>query len=93
MLSYLLGSTQGTVEAFRSLQEVWHFTNYTVGHSHLTMYGFITFAIWGGVYALLPRATGKQPNNLLLGIHFWLATVGVVLYILALSVGGHDTGA
>ncbi len=92
VLSYLLGSTQGTVEAFRSLQEVWHFTNYTVGHSHLTMYGFITFAIWGGVYALLPRATGKQPNNLLLGIHFWLATVGVVLYILALSVGGTIQG-
>jgi cytochrome c oxidase cbb3-type subunit 1 len=30
------------------------FTNFTVGHSHLTMYGFVTFAIWGGVAALLP---------------------------------------
>ncbi|MGH6717141.1 MAG: cbb3-type cytochrome c oxidase subunit I, partial [Bradyrhizobium sp.] len=46
---YLLGSTQGTLEAFRSLQELWHLTNFTVGHSHLTMYGFVTFAIWGGV--------------------------------------------
>ena len=53
VIGYLVGSTQGTFEAFRSLQEVWHFTNFTVGHSHLTMYGFVTFAIWGGIYALL----------------------------------------
>jgi cytochrome c oxidase cbb3-type subunit 1 len=92
VLGYLLGSTQGTVEAFRSLQEVWHFTNYTVGHSHLTMYGFVTFAIWGGIYALLPRATGKEPNNLLMGIHFWLATVGMVVYVTALSIGGTIQG-
>ena len=60
VIGYLVGSTQGTLEAFRSLQEVWHFTNFTVGHSHLTMYGFVTFAIWGGIYALLPLATGKE---------------------------------
>ncbi|TAM85898.1 MAG: cytochrome oxidase [Candidimonas sp.] len=92
VLGYLLGSTQGTVEAFRSLQDVWHFTNYTVGHSHLTMYGFVTFAIWGGIYALLPRATGKEPNNLMLGIHFWLATVGIIVYVMALSIGGTIQG-
>jgi cytochrome c oxidase cbb3-type subunit 1 len=92
VLGYLLGSTQGTVEAFRSLQRVWHLTNFTVGHSHLTMYGFVTFAIWGGIYALLPRATGKEPNNLLMGVHFWLATVGVLIYVLALSIGGTVQG-
>jgi cytochrome c oxidase cbb3-type subunit 1 len=92
VLGYLLGSTQGTLEAFRSLQQVWHFTNFAVGHSHLTMYGFVTFAIWGGIYALLPRATGKQPNNLLLGIHFWLATIGMVVYVMALSIGGTIQG-
>ena len=61
VIGYLVGSSQGTVEAFRSMQAVWHFTNYTVGHSHLTMYGFVNFAIWGGIYALLPAATGKYP--------------------------------
>ncbi len=64
---YFLGSTQGTIEAFRSLQAIWHLTNYTVGHSHATMYGFITFLAWGGIYALLPRATGKQPNRIATG--------------------------
>ena len=92
VLGYLIGSSQGTLEAFRSSQQIWHLTNYTVGHSHLTMYGFVSFVIWGGVYALLPRATGKNPDSLLMGIHFWMATVGIVIYVLALSIGGTVQG-
>lgn len=85
---YFLGSTQGTVEAFRSLQSIWHFTNFTIGHSHATMYGFITFIAWGAIYALLPAATGKRPHLLATGLHFWLATIGVTFYVLVLSVAG-----
>jgi len=92
VIGYLVGSTQGTFEAFRSLQEVWHFTNFTVGHSHLTMYGFVTFAIWGGIYALLPLATDKRPSPLGLTLHFWMALVGSFIYIISLSVGGTIQG-
>ena len=92
VIGYLLGSTQGTLEAFRSLQEVWHLTNFTVGHSHLTMYGFVTFAIWGGIYALLPLATGKEPQRLGIALHFWMALVGSFIYVIALSIGGTVQG-
>ena len=92
VVGYLIGSTQGTLEAFRSLQEVWHLTNFAVGHSHLTMYGFVTFAIWGGVYALLPLATGKAPSQLGLGLHFWMALVGSFIYVISLSIGGTVQG-
>lgn len=92
ILYYFFGSSQGTVEAFRSLQTIWHLTSYTVGHSHATMYGFITFIAWGGIYALLPRATGKEPNILATGLHFWLATIGVAIYVVALSIGGTIQG-
>ena len=92
VIGYLGGSTQGTVEAFRSLQEVWHLTNFTVGHSHFTMYGFVTFAIWGGVYALLPLATGKEPGRLGLMLHFWMAVVGSFIYVISLSIGGTIQG-
>ncbi len=85
---YFAGSTQGTIEAFRSLQNIWHFTNYTIGHSHATMYGFITFIAWGAIYALLPRATGREPNRLATGLHFWFATIGVTAYVIVLSIGG-----
>ncbi|MGZ3508057.1 MAG: cbb3-type cytochrome c oxidase subunit I [Vulcanimicrobiaceae bacterium] len=89
---YFIGSTQGTVEAFRSLQTIWHFTSYTVGHSHATMYGFITFLSWGAIYALLPSATGKRPSVLATGLHFWLATIGVTAYVVYLSIGGTAQG-
>lgn len=92
VIGYLVGSTQGTVEAFRSLQAVWHMTNFTVGHSHLTMYGFITFAIWGGVYALLPAATDKYPGQIGLALHFWMALVGSFIYVISLSIGGTIQG-
>ena len=87
-----VGSTQGTLEAFRSLQAVWHLTNFTVGHSHLTMYGFVTFAIWGGIYALLPAATGKYPSQVGLALHFWMALVGSFIYVISLSIGGTIQG-
>lgn len=89
---YFLGSTQGTVEALRTSQAYWHFTNFTVGHSHATMYGFITFIAWGAAYALLPRATGKPASALATGMHFWLALVGVTMYVLALSAAGTAQG-
>ena len=89
---YFLGSTQGTVEAFRMAQSIWHLTNYTVGHSHATMYGFITFIAWGAIYALLPRATGKRPNVIATGLHFWFATIGVTAYVTFLSIAGTEQG-
>jgi cytochrome c oxidase cbb3-type subunit 1 len=92
VVGYLVGSTQGTIEAFRSLQAVWHFTNFTVGHSHLTMYGFVTFGLWGGIYALLPLATGKYASRLGMGAHFWMAVVGSFIYVIALSIGGTVQG-
>jgi cytochrome c oxidase cbb3-type subunit 1 len=52
------------------------------------MYGFITLIVFGGVYALLPLATGREPSTLLTGVHFWFALLGVTLYVIVLSVGG-----
>lgn len=92
VLYYFLGSTQGTVEALRSAQTIWHLTNFTVGHSHATMYGFITFIAWGAIYGLLPAATGKEPSRLACGLHFWLAFLGVTIYVGALSIAGTVQG-
>jgi cytochrome c oxidase cbb3-type subunit 1 len=92
VIGYLVGSTQGTFEAFRSLQQVWHLTNFTVGHSHLTMYGFVTFAICGGIYSLLPLATHKYPGRLGMAAHFWMAVVGSFIYVISLSIGGTIQG-
>src|SRR5690606_25177549 len=88
VLAYFFWSAQGSLEALRSLNLVWHFTNFTVAHSHLTMYGFIAFLIWGGVYGLLPRLTGREPRQAWVGVHFWFALVGLAFYGGALMIGG-----
>ena len=85
---YFLVSMQGTAEAFKFTNLLWHFTDFTVGHSHLGFYGIITFAIWGGVYAIVPRLTGKEPPQHSVGVHFWMAFIGLIFYSVPLSIGG-----
>lgn len=92
IIFYFTGSFQGTVEAFRYTNLLWHFTDFTVSHSHLTMYGIITFMIWAFSYTLIPRLTGKEPPKILVGIHFWLALIGLLMYVIALMIGGTQTG-
>jgi len=92
IIFYFTGSMQGTVEAFRYTNLLWHFTDFTVAHSHLTMYGIITFMLWGFSYTLIPRLTGKEPPKIWVGIHFWLALIGLLLYVIALMIGGTQTG-
>jgi len=88
IVAYVLVSTQGTLEAFRSTNIYWHFTNVTVGHAHLAMYGFIAFVIWGATYGLVPWLTGSEPDPILVGIHFWLALVGYGIYVVSISIAG-----
>ncbi len=88
VIFYFLVSMQGTAQAFRFTNLLWHFTDFTVAHSHFGFYGFVTFAIWGGAYAIVPRLTGQEPPQHMVGAHFWLAFIGLLLYAIPLSIGG-----
>jgi len=87
IIFYFTGSTQGTAEAFRSTNLFWHFTDFTVAHSHMTMYGIICFFVWAGIYAVIPRLTGKEPPQITVGAHFWLALIGLLFYTVPLMYG------
>ena len=87
IIFYFTGSLQGTAEAFRFTNLVWHFTDFTVAHSHLTMYGIICFMLWGFIYTLVPRLTGKEPSQAIVGAHFWLAFIGLLFYTFPLMYG------
>ncbi|MBK6399666.1 MAG: cbb3-type cytochrome c oxidase subunit I [Chitinophagaceae bacterium] len=87
ILFYFTGSLQGTAEAFRFTNLVWHFTDFTVAHSHLTMYGIICFMLWGFIYTVVPRITGKEPPQITVGAHFWLALIGLLFYTFPLMYG------
>lgn len=87
IIFYFTGSLQGTAEAFRYTNLIWHFTDFTVAHSHLTMYGIICFFLWAGIYALVPRLTGKEAPQITVGAHFWLALIGLLFYTIPLMYG------
>ena len=87
IIFYFTGSMQGTAEAFRSTNLVWHFTDFTVAHSHLTMYGIIAFLLWASMYAVVPRLTGKEPSHTWVGVHFWMALIGLLFYTIPLMIG------
>lgn len=87
IIFYFTGSLQGTAEAFRFTNLVWHFTDFTVAHSHLTMYGIISFMLWAFIYTIVPRLTGKEPPQITVGAHFWLALIGLLFYTVPLMIG------
>ncbi|MEZ4945044.1 MAG: cbb3-type cytochrome c oxidase subunit I [Cyclobacteriaceae bacterium] len=88
VIFYFVGSTQGSFQAFRFTNFVWHFTDFNVAHSHMTMYGIISFLLWASIYAILPKITGKEPKQLFVGIHFWMAFIGLFAYMISMMAGG-----
>ncbi len=89
---YWIGSMQGSLQATRYTNYVWHFTDFNVAHSHVTMYGIISFILWACMYYVMPKLTGKEPKQFLVGGHFWLAFVGMFAYTLPLMIGGTMRG-
>jgi cytochrome c oxidase cbb3-type subunit 1 len=92
IIFYFTGSLQGTAQAFRFTNLIWHFTDFTVAHSHLTMYGIISFMLWGFIYTIVPRLTGKEPPQTSTGAHFWLALIGLLFYTFPLMYGSTMRG-
>ena len=86
---YTAVSLQGSVEALRGFNRIVHFTHYTVGHAHLGVYGFASLILFGCLYFIIPRLVEWEwPSDKLIRWHFWLALVGVLIYVVSLSVGG-----
>lgn len=88
VIFYFVGSSQGSVQALRFTNDLWHFTDFNVAHSHMTMYGIISFILWACIYAIVPRLSLREPAQLWVGAHFWLAFIGLMAYMISLMAGG-----
>lgn len=88
-VSYTLTSLQGSSMAIRSWSEVTHFTHYTVAHAHWGMYAFFTMVMFGSIYYIMPRLLLKEwPSAALISTHFWATSIGIMIYVVGLSIGG-----
>ena len=86
---YTLVSLQGTLEALRYFNRVVHFTQYTIAHAHLGVYGFFSMVMFGAIYFVMPRVTEREwPYPRLIALHFWLVTIGLGVYFVSLTIGG-----
>ena len=88
-MSYTVVSLQGSLQSFRSWQEITHFTHYTIAHSHLGVYAFATMIAFGAIYYIMPRVTNWEwESPRLISLHFWTTGLGVGAYFTALTIGG-----
>jgi cytochrome c oxidase cbb3-type subunit 1 len=92
-MSYTVVSVQGSLMALRAYNEPTHFTHHTIGHAHLGMYGFFTMVMFGALYYIVPRLTGREwASPKLISVHFWGTALGMALMFLSLSLGGAIQG-
>jgi cytochrome c oxidase cbb3-type subunit 1 len=88
-MSYTAVSLQGIFTALSEVNRITHFTQWTIAHSHVGVYGFVTFVLFGSIYYILPRVAEREwPSARLIQLHFWLSLGGIALYVVALVVVG-----
>ena len=90
---YGMATFEGPLLSIKSVNSLSHYTNWTIAHVHagtLGWNGFLTFAM---LYWMMPRLfQTKLYSKKLCAAHFWLATMGMVLYILAIYAAGIAEG-
>jgi cytochrome c oxidase cbb3-type subunit 1 len=74
----------------RPVNALSHYTDWTIGHVHSGALGWVAFISFGAIYYLVPRLWNREGlySLRLVSYHFWIATIGIVLYITAMWVSG-----
>ncbi len=87
---YGMSTFEGPMMSIKTVNALSHYTDWTVGHVHSGALGWVAFISIGAIYYLVPRMFGKAQmwSMRLVGVHFWIATIGVVLYIAAMWIAG-----
>ena len=87
---YGMSTFEGPIMAIRTVNALSHYTEWTIGHVHSGALGWVAMISFGALYHLVPVLWNKKDIYSIkwVSIHFWLATIGIVLYITAMWVGG-----
>ena len=87
---YGMSTFEGPMMSIKTVNALSHYTDWTIGHVHSGALGWVAFISFGSLYYLIPRLVGRVEMYSVKAItlHFWIATVGVVLYIAAMWIAG-----
>jgi cytochrome c oxidase cbb3-type subunit I len=87
---YGMATFEGPLMSIKSVNSLSHYTDWTIGHVHSGALGWNAFVSFGALYCLVPWLWNRKEmwSLRLVNWHFWLATLGIVLYITAMWVSG-----
>jgi cytochrome c oxidase cbb3-type subunit 1 len=87
---YGMSTFEGPMMSIKAVNSLSHYTDWTIGHVHSGALGWVAFVTFGCVYYLVPRLWNRQRLYSLRFVtyHFWVATIGIVLYITAMWISG-----
>lgn len=87
---YGMSTFEGPMMSIKTVNALSHFTDWTIGHVHSGALGWVGMVSVGSLYYLIPRLWGREQMYSMKAIelHFWIATIGIVLYAAALWITG-----
>ena len=86
---YAMATFEGPVMAAKSVNALSHYTDWTIGHVHSGALGWVAMVSIGAIYHMVMKLWKTEMYSMqLINIHFWLATIGTVFYIVAMWVSG-----
>ena len=87
---YGMSTFEGPMMAIKTVNALSHYTDWTIGHVHSGALGWVAMVSIGSLYHLIPVlfGHGRMYSTKLVNLHFWLATIGTVLYIVSMWISG-----
>jgi cytochrome c oxidase cbb3-type subunit 1 len=87
---YGMSTFEGPMMAIKTVNSLSHYTDWTIGHVHSGALGWVAMISIGSLYHLIPKLFGKEQmySVALINLHFWMSTIGTVLYIASMWVNG-----
>jgi cytochrome c oxidase cbb3-type subunit 1 len=87
---YGMATFEGPMMSIKTVNALSHYTDWTIGHVHAGALGWVGFITMGCIYYMIPRLSGKAEmwSTRLIDTHFWVATIGIVLYIASMWIAG-----
>lgn len=90
LIFYGASTMEGSVMAVKGINSLTHYTDWTVSHVHSGALGWVAMITIGSLYAMAPRILGTKEMHSkgLAEAHFWLHTIGTLLYVVAMWTSG-----
>jgi cytochrome c oxidase cbb3-type subunit I len=87
---YGMSTFEGPMMSIKTVNALSHNTDWTVGHVHSGALGWVAMVTIGCMYSLIPGLFGRSQmySIHLIRVHFWISTIGVVLYISSMWIAG-----